>query len=100
MDKAHGIKIKHRLERNGSSFSAVARKLAVTPQAVHRVAYLLTPSRRIINQLSEDTGWPISKIWPNPKGYSKSTKASYQKIMTSSKHEGYNATELPPHDEE
>ena len=70
MNKRHGLIIKHQLSIRGSSFSRVANKLTppVTPQAVYRVAYLITRSNRIIIQLAQETGWAVDKIWPPTPG--------------------------------
>lgn len=70
MNRKHGLKIKHKLEDNGSSFAAVARSMEYpkpTPQAVRQVAFLVRKSQRIISQLSKYTGWPESEIWPDAK---------------------------------
>lgn len=66
MNKTIGLKIKHQLELVGSSFSAVARDLKppVTPQAVHRVAYLVRNTPRIRTAIAQAIGKPVEKIWP------------------------------------
>ena len=65
MDRENGIKIKHRLEDNGLTFTAVANDLEpkVSPQAVRQVAFQVKKSQRIIEALAKAAGLPESEIW-------------------------------------
>lgn len=66
MNKEIGLKIKHQLELNGSSFSIIARKIdpPVSPQAVHRVAYVIRSTPRIRAAIAVAIGKKVSDLWP------------------------------------
>jgi lambda repressor-like predicted transcriptional regulator len=94
------IEIRGHLLLAGTNATEISRQLGVSRQAVHQTINNLNASPRIRLAIVQAIGKEVSELWPNLKAYSKSTKASYQKIITSSKQEGCNVAEQPPPDEE
>lgn len=64
--------IKYRLYENGFSLTKLAKKLNVTPQAIHRVIELKSDSFSIAEAVSKAINENIDVVFPDGR-YSKST---------------------------
>jgi lambda repressor-like predicted transcriptional regulator len=60
----HPEDIKAAIRKNGSSQTAIARSLGVTPTTVYLVICGRTVSRRVAKKIASISGHPASQLWP------------------------------------